>query len=336
MASRRGHRATSPGRLRVRVRVRVLPVLAASLLLAAFALLGLRATWAAGPPGPPGPPAGGRRVAAAAAATPLPDPVPAPAPAATPASVPSVPSVRGPGKVSIIQVAGREVDVYRPAVPDAATLPVVYFLHGVPGTASDVFNAGLTAALDQAFASGSAPFVVASPDGNGDQHDDTEWANAVDGSDQLETFVINKVIAAVEGNAPRDAAHRAIAGDSMGGYGAMNLALRHPGVFSQVVSLAGYFHVDDPEGVFGDQAAVIAANSPDQHVAAATGLHILLADGTEESDPAIEGESQRFADLLTKAGIPVTLHLEPGGDTWTFASSQFGLMTQFLETGFSR
>jgi S-formylglutathione hydrolase FrmB len=36
----------------------------------------------------------------------------------------------------------------------------------------------------------------------------------------------------------------------MGGYGATNLALRHPDLFGQLVSVAGYHHVDDPDGVF--------------------------------------------------------------------------------------
>ena len=52
----------------------------------------------------------------------------------------------------------------------------------------------------------------------------------------------------------RDAAHRAIAGFSMGGYGAMNIAMQNPGVFGQVVSIAGYFVVNDLSGMFGGPA----------------------------------------------------------------------------------
>ena len=42
-------------------------------------------------------------------------------------------------------------------------------------------------------------------------------------------------ILAVEGTHMRDAAHRAIAGFSMGGYGVMNIAMQNRGVFGQVV-----------------------------------------------------------------------------------------------------
>ena len=58
-------------------------------------------------------------------------------------------AVQGPGRVQVMSLrdpsSGRrhQVLVYRPAVADSSTLPVLYFLHGVPGQARDVFNAGL-------------------------------------------------------------------------------------------------------------------------------------------------------------------------------------------------
>ncbi len=48
-------------------------------------------------------------------------------------------------------------------------------------------------------------------------------------------------IAAVEGARRRPAALRVIAGFSMGGYGAMNMAMQNPGLFGTVVSISGYF-----------------------------------------------------------------------------------------------
>jgi hypothetical protein len=67
--------------------------------------------------------------------------------------------------------------------------------------------------------------VLAVPDGNGSHHRDTEWADAGDGSDRVEDRLLREVIPAVEGSHRRDAAHRAIGGFSMGGYGSINLAL---------------------------------------------------------------------------------------------------------------
>jgi S-formylglutathione hydrolase FrmB len=249
-------------------------------------------------------------------------------------------SARARAHVSVVQLKTptggvRSVWIYRPAVPDSASLPVLYFLHGVPGNPSDAFRAGLAESLERYFAAGHAPFVLAVPDGNGTSHTDTEWANAADGSDQVETFVTKTVVRAVEGNHPRDAAHRAIAGFSMGGYGAMNLALRHRDLFGQVVSIAGYFHADDPSGMFGGGQALAAANSPDRHVRSARGLRILLLDADHDTQPVVRGESQRFYRLLRRAGIRATLAITPGRHNWAYASSQFERMESFVDTGWS-
>jgi S-formylglutathione hydrolase FrmB len=225
-----------------------------------------------------------------------------------------------------------QVLVYRPAVADSSTLPVLYFLHGVPGQASDVFRAGLAQSLDRYFAQGHAPFVVVAPDGNGARAD-TEWVDSADGRDRLESFITKVVIPAVEGGHPRDRAHRAISGFSMGGYGAFNIAEHHPQLFGQVVAVAGYFHVDDPSGALGGNAALIARDSPDRHLAALRGTRLLLLDSTHDTQRVVQGESQRMERLLTAAGVPATLHVAPGGHDWRYVASQFGTIERFLEAG---
>lgn len=229
----------------------------------------------------------------------------------------------------------RDVWVYRPAVADSKTLPVLYFLHGVPGSAVDPFRAGLATSLDNYFAAGNQPFVVAAPDGNGVKHADSEWADSADGSDRVETFVTRVVIPAVEGSNRRDAAHRAVAGFSMGGYGAMNLAMRHRSLFGQAVSIAGYFHVDDPSGVFAGKSSLIRANTPSLNVARARGLHVMLVDGRQDHQAVVAGQSQSFAGQLRAAGIHATLSLPNGGHTWRFVASQFTQIEQFLDSRWS-
>ena len=96
----------------------------------------------------------------------------------------------------------------------------------VPGTARDPFASGLAEALNKLLLAGYPPFVFASVDGNGERHADTEWANSDDRGDLVMDRVVDAAIPAVEGTHMRDAAHRAIAGFSMGGYGAMNIAMR--------------------------------------------------------------------------------------------------------------
>ena len=229
----------------------------------------------------------------------------------------------------------RPVLVYRPAVPDSADLPVLYLLHGSPGSANDPFDAGLPKVIDRLVAAGYPPFVLVAPDGNGTKHPDTEWANAVDGSDQFETFVTRNVIDAVEGPNRRDRSRRAIAGFSMGAYGAVNLAMRHPELYSQVVPIAGYFHVDDPSGVFGQQLAAIEANTPELHLANARRQRILVVDGDQGNNRVVKGESQLFVQQLIAAHVPVSFERISGGHSWAFVASAFPDVARFLDADWS-
>ena len=264
--------------------------------------------------------------------------------AAPPGARPSLPKATGPGTVTELKVASadddwpsRPVFVYRPAVPANVVLPVVYLLHGVPGEPDRIMQA-VKDVLDQAFTSGTeAPFIVAAPTGEGTAHDDTEWADAVDGKDMLETYLIKNVIPAVEGKTPRTAGMRAVVGFSMGGYGAANLTLRHPDLFSQFAAMAGYFHVDDPAGMFGSDSRIEAANTPDDMVQKAAGKRVLLLEDQDDPDPLIQGQAAEFAQRLhdCNCGVDLSWHLEPGGHTYAFVTDSFPKVITFLNQGFT-
>lgn len=227
----------------------------------------------------------------------------------------------------------RDVLVYRPVTPDSETLPVLYVLHGLPGEPEDIFAKGVCDYLDSQIAAGDPLFVVAAPDGNGAVHSDTEWGDSEDGEDRLETFVTEAVIPAVEGAHMRDRDHRAIAGFSMGGYGATNLALRHPDLFGQLVSVAGYYHVNDPDGIFGGNPTLIEGNSPDQNLDRAQNLRIMLLDCEGEDLPLVQGEAARFHQLLEGVGVHSTLAYAPGSHDLSYALSQWPAEVTFLEAG---
>jgi enterochelin esterase-like enzyme len=229
----------------------------------------------------------------------------------------------------------RSVYIYRPGgVPDTARLPVLYLLHGLPGSAADIWTQfDGRKLLDGEFAHGAAPYEVVTLDGHGATHRDTEWADSADGADEVESFVLHVAIPAVEGSHRRDACHRAIAGFSMGGYGAMNLAQRHPDVFGQAASVAGYFHLDDPDAVFGNNRALQKANSPDQQVARMKGLRVFLLDAGQENLPLVKGETDRLAKLLIREKIPVRLDYSPGIHNGDYAIAQEPEIGAFLEAG---
>lgn len=225
-----------------------------------------------------------------------------------------------------------EIWIYRPPVPDTAALPVLYYLHGDPGVPSELFHAGLKRIMDRLIAAGGRPFVLAAPDGNSSLHSDTEWGDASDGSDSVESFFLHTVIPKVEAGHPRDAAHRAIAGFSMGGYGAVNIALQHPDLFGQVVSVAGYFGLDDPSHMFATATSQLL-NSPDANIAAARGKRILLLDGRQDALPLVRGQSAAFASSLAKAGIPAALYLARGGHDVGYEIRQIPVIAHFLAIG---
>ena len=241
------------------------------------------------------------------------------------------------GQVTVLWTRGPSdtraypVWVWRPPGPDSAAIPVVYFLHGYPGEARDCFSAGMATLLDELLREGYPPFVVACPDGNGPAHSDTEWANAVDGIDQVMSRVTGADIAAVEGAHRRPAALRVIAGFSMGGYGAMNIAMQNPGLFGSVVSISGYFVTNDLSGMFGGQPAVLARNDPSAHPAAARGMHVILEEDAGDPLQLVRGQAAWMAGLLATAGVPAVLRVMPGSHTWPYALRAFADALTYLE-----
>jgi S-formylglutathione hydrolase FrmB len=243
------------------------------------------------------------------------------------------------GTVQHLEVRGpsdhqpHDVWVWRPPGTDSSLIPVLYVLHGVPGAASDPFQHGLAKILDDRLRAGYPPFVVASPDGNGEHYYDSEWADSAGGSDEVESRLLDAVIPAVEGSHLRDESHRAIAGFSMGGYGAMNIAMRHPSLFGQIVSIAGYFHPDDESGIFQGEGNLIAANDPDEHVPNVRGKHILLCEDQSDGFPLIQGQAASFDKLLAADRIPATVRITPGQHDWDYAIGALNGSFGFLAEG---
>lgn len=226
----------------------------------------------------------------------------------------------------------RAVWVYHsPGAPAAAqaSVPVLYFLHGLPGTAFDLPNNGVVPILDETACTLQRPFIVAAPDGNGASGQDTEWADDARGGFSVESFVTGPLIQAVEGMAVRERTNRAIFGFSMGGYGAVTLALRHPDLYGSAASISGYFKIDDPDDTFGDDDA---PHDPDQLIDRADVVRLMLAQGAQDDEPVVKGELARYAALLRAAGIsPVTL-IAPGGHDFALVRSVLPQVLHFLLT----
>jgi len=114
-----------------------------------------------------------------------------------------------------------------------------------------------------------------------------------------------------------------VAGLSMGGYGALKLAVTHPERYAAVASLSGGLDLrtvltktDRAElldRVFG--GVVTDANDVFTLLPQASGVPPLyLGCGTE--DPLLPG-TRRFAEEATAAGVDVTVDLRPGTHEWS-------------------
>lgn len=230
----------------------------------------------------------------------------------------------------------RTVWVHRPAGPDSADLPVLYLLHGYPGSAADVARSTLGSQLDRLMCRSGRPIVIVAPDGNDAGNDDTEWSDDAHGRFDIESFLTGQLITAVEGAHRRPARLRAIGGWSMGGYGAAALALRNPSLYRQVVTFGGYFRVDDPDDAFGTDDS---AHSPDQLLDNARGMRFFLAEGTQDYESlqigTIHGEADRFAALLGQIPAQVTVVHPQGGHNMGTWQQAFPAMITFLDAGWA-
>jgi S-formylglutathione hydrolase FrmB len=113
--------------------------------------------------------------------------------------------------------------------------PVLYLLHGVGDTYRTWSENTDVAKLTERY-----PLIVVMPDGGKGQ--DAGWySDWKDGSRQWETFH-TKVLASYVDHAFRTlgTGHRAIAGASMGGFGAMSYAARHRGLYRAAASFSGF------------------------------------------------------------------------------------------------
>jgi len=111
---------------------------------------------------------------------------------------------------------------------------------------------------------------------------------------------------------------------SSGGYGALNLGLRHQDVYSVILSEMPY---GDPGqaalGLLGGSRALWLVNAPDRYIPTITFSHrmaVYLIAGSHDSQ---RWEAARLARMLRGRGQPAVDTLVPGaGHTWRSAGQE--------------
>jgi enterochelin esterase-like enzyme len=186
-------------------------------------------------------------------------------------------------------------------------------LHGDPSNPTEWLHYGTPAMVDAGFAHGDLPeFILVLPDGNGHRTAATQWANSRDGRDRVEDALLEAVaFVDQQYRTAADRKYRVIGGLSSGGYGAVNIAARHPDVFGVAMGFSGYYVARGP--VFGIDRAYADANSPTvvlARSAAARTVHYVLTVGVTDT---YRGYTERFVDELRRLKVSTDYKLIPGG-----------------------
>jgi S-formylglutathione hydrolase len=150
---------------------------------------------------------------------------------------------------------------------------------------------------------------------------------------RMRSYIEQELPALVAAHLPVDMARQGITGHSMGGHGALTIALRNPGVFASVSAFAP---ISAPMQCAWGEKALGQYIGPDRAAWRAYDACALIADGAQV--PALlvdQGDADGFLadqlkpDLLQAAcdaaGQPITLRYQPGYDhSYYFISSLLG------------
>lgn len=139
---------------------------------------------------------------------------------------------------------------------------------------------------------------------------------------QVRTWLIDELPALIGANFPADLARQGITGHSMGGHGALTLALKHPGRFKSVSAFAPIVAPTQvPWGqkalpaYLGDDPAAHAAHDACALIDGGARLAELLVDqGEADAFLAQQLQPERLEAACTSAGIPLTLRRHAGYD----------------------
>jgi S-formylglutathione hydrolase FrmB len=198
--------------------------------------------------------------------------------------------------------------------------PVVYLLHGSPGSPIDWFRAARAADAGLRVARAGHPVILVAPRASHDWSDDSECVDRP--KEHIATYVVKDVVREIDARFRTIATRsgRAVAGNSAGGYCALNLGLRNRDLFSTIVDLSGFnrpTHDGGLRGLFGnrpDLATVAAANTPIRYVPTLVASpYVRLWIDCGRSDGSARRDTVDIAAALAHRGFGVVLRLRPGG-----------------------
>ena len=207
--------------------------------------------------------------------------------------------------------------------------PVLYLLHGYSGGHDNWLTKTKIAEYVR-----DIPMIIIMPDA------ENSWYvnSAVDPNDRFEDYMVNDLPNYIQKAYSIDTTRQGIAGLSMGGYGALVLALRHPTKYRFAGSLSGA--IAFPRGMndttrqpersllpslkraFGEKAGA-SRNAYDpfllyRQLPKETMPYLYMAMGTQDGYRSFLPAHRALTDLLRAGSVSYEYHETPGGHSWQY------------------
>jgi len=217
--------------------------------------------------------------------------------------------------------------------------PVVYLLHGYSGDYSDWVK---KAPVIKEYADQYGTIIVC-PDGN---YSSWYLDSPMEVESKYETYVAHELVEWIDKNYSTipNRSGRAITGLSMGGHGALYLAIKHQDTFGIAGSMSGGvdlrpFHgkweISQLLGPIGEFPERWQMNSVVELAGTVQfgPMEIIITCGSEDF---FFGVNNNLHQILLERKIPHTYISAPGGHTWDFWNYSIGLEMEFFHHKFQK
>jgi S-formylglutathione hydrolase FrmB len=229
--------------------------------------------------------------------------------------------------------------------------PILYYLHGLGDNEQFFLHSGAWNLTEDMWEKGELKdFLIATPDA-----DASFYINSKDGKDRYEDFLLQEFFPFIEKRyrVEPGRGHRAIAGISMGGYGALHLAFRHPQLFiaasahsAALIDKLPAFLGPTPDSPRSQVLGAVFGRPPDEafwernspltmaRTSNLAGLKIYFDCG-DQDDYGFDAGAAALDKILTSRHIPHEFHIYPGRHDAVYFAAHLPASLTFASQAFS-